>query len=365
MRATPRVGILVAIGAIAVVPCREAVADVVTMDETRLTLALPEGWHYADAHTTRFHPGTRADVIAARGAEVHVFLSDVGCPRPAGAAWTEAPASLFSEELDVVWQSRLRDAEQACYASRRGELVILIEVEDPTTWDRASSRRLSDALIEAATGPMATAAATEALLRSRAPGRSVPLALSLGVQVTRIADPDRYRSASALYEAVGRLAVFVSPIVVRIEGEAGRASTSALRLDVELALGPAVKRDDLVASFTIGGAIGGQTASEEDSFELPEDPIPVMLRIPLAAEVGKRLHDRAAATARVRAAWLVESDPRRAGGSPTLGSDELTVDARLWIGRARRTSLLLGVTYDEALGTRMIALTAGLGTLPF
>ena len=42
-----------------------------------------------------------------------------------------------------------------------------------------------------------------------------------------------------------------------------------------------------------------------------------------------------------------------------------TLDARLWLGRARRTSFLLGVTYDEALGTRMIALTAGLGALPF
>lgn len=363
MRAPSKLGILLAI--VALGAGRDAHADVVTLAETRLTLALPSGWHNAEVDITRFHPGVRADMLATRGAEAHVFLTEAGCPRPAGAAWTEAPTSFFPEELEVVWQSRLRDVEQGCYATRRGRIVIIIAVEDPTTWDRASSQRLAETLIDAANGPMASAAATEAMLRARAPGRAVPLALSLGVQVTRISDPDRYRGASTLYEAAGRLGVFVSPIVARIEGRAGRASTSALRLDVELALGPALRRDDLVASLTIGGAVGGQTASDDDSFALPEDPIPVMLRIPLTAEVGKRFHDRAAATARVRAAWLVEDDARRAGGSPTLGSDELTLDARLWLGRARRASFLLGVTYDEALGTRMTALTAGVGALPF
>lgn len=341
-------------------------ADVVTLETTRITMNVPDGWHHTGSEHSRFHPGVEADVLATSGGEVTVFLSPDGCPRPAGAAWTVTAPRFLPEELDETWLSRLRDTEQGCYATRRGELVIVVAIEDPTQWNSNSSVQLADALIAAASGPMVRADVAEAYLRAKSSSSTkVPLGLAAGLQYSRVFEPTRYRGASALYEVSARFAVIARPVAVRVDAEVGRASTGALRGGVELTIGPGFAREGVMASVGIGASISGQSASESDSFELPEDPIPFLLSVPIVGEGGKRLSDKAAIAGRIRIAFLTSDDARRSGGSPLLGTDELNLEARVSIGRRGKTSLLLGLAYEEAMGTGMFAATAGIAAVPF
>lgn len=342
-----------------------AVAEVITLPESQLTIDLPEDWRHAGSGDSAHHPGVRVDVLATAGAELRVHLSSAGCPRPIAAGWSRGTARLLSDEFDEVWQTSLRDTEQGCYAGRRGELVIVVSTEDPSTWDVTRSHRLADLLIEAATGPAVSAEVARARLRSHSPGSRITPALSLGVQLTTIADSDQYREASSLQEATARLEVFSGSLVVRVEGEAGRASTGALRFDTQLLIGGAVRRGTAIGSLALGGAVGGQTASDADTVAIDQDPISAVLRVPIVLEIGQRFSRLLHGSARLRLAWQLSDPDNRHGSAPSLGiSDELGLESRLLIGRAGHLCLLAGLAYEEELGTGLGSVTIGIGTVP-
>lgn len=360
MRSVVCVGLVIASAAWPVV----ALAEIATLDETQLTIDVPEGWRYAGRSDSSHHPGVRVDLLTTTGAELRVFLSSDGCVRPVGGRWAQGAAQLLPDEFDQVWRTTLRDTEQGCFASRRGELVVVMTTADTASWDSARSHQLANRLLEAAAGPIVSAEIDRARLRAHTPGSGLPLALSVGLQLTTVADAELYREASSFVEVSGRLGVFSRPIVIRLEVEAGRASTGALRLDTQLVVGGMVKRGAITASLAVGGAIGGQTASEADTPSTDEDPIPAALRLPIIVEAATLLARRVHVSSRLRIAWQPGDDRDRVGGSRSLGVDEFGCEARLHIGRTRRAGFFAGLGYDEELGTGLLSLTLGIAAVP-
>lgn len=333
-----------------------AAAELVTLAHSGLTID-GLGWRYEGVARSRFH-AVDVDVLHRPGAAVEVELRH-GCPT-APTGWSQARPVLLPAGFPLVWADPSGEAEVGCRTLARGTLVVWARIDDAAIGEGGELHGIVGRLVRAAAAPLdsqtALAAARSVEARRRPPP---PTAFALGVRIARVSEPDLYRGASRLDELAGRIAMHFDPVVAGLEVAAGRADTGALRFGLDVLLGVGAVGRTGVASLSTGLAIDGQTRPGDDAAMDPPS-IPAVLSIPLAVTGAVRVHPWVALGGRVALAWDLQDDARRSGGAPALGiSDRLAVEAQAHLGR--RTGLVLGLGYAEALGTGMLSFTVGVG----